>query len=53
MADLMQMGRVLYDHDWEKPDEWRQSLIELADLTDEEIGRLVRLRVACAELPRG
>lgn len=52
MADLMEMGRVLYDHEWEKPDEWGRTLNQLADLTDEEIGKLVFLRACRSEMPR-
>jgi hypothetical protein len=52
MADLMEMGRVLYDHEWEKPDEWGRTLNQLADLTDEEIGKLVVLRACRSEMPR-
>lgn len=51
MADLMEMGRVLYDHEWERPDEWGRTLSQLADLTDEEIGKLVWLRAGQTELP--
>ena len=53
MADLMEIGRVLYDHQWERPEEWGRTLLgQLADLTDEEIGTLVGLRSGRAELPR-
>jgi hypothetical protein len=46
MSDLIEMSRVLYDHQWESTDDWVRKLDQLADLTDEEIGRLVHLSVA-------
>ena len=43
MSDLIEMSRVLYDHQWETLEDWVRKLDQLADLSDEEIGRLVRL----------
>lgn len=43
MSDLLEMSRVLYDHQWESTEDWVRKLDQLADLTDEEIGRLVHL----------
>ncbi len=46
MSDLIEMSRVLYDHQWELLEDWVRKLDQLADLTDEEIGRLVHLSMA-------
>ncbi|MFO1154413.1 MAG: hypothetical protein U1E42_12245 [Rhodospirillales bacterium] len=46
MADLIEMSRVLYDHQWESTEDWVRRLDQLADLNDEEIGRLVHLSTA-------
>ena len=35
------MGRVLYSHDWADLPEWATALVELGDLTDDEIAELV------------
>ncbi len=43
MSDLIEMSRVLYDHQWESTQDWVRKLDQLADLNDEEIGRLVYL----------
>jgi hypothetical protein len=43
MSDLKEMSRVLYDHQWERPDEWCRTLDKLADLSDDEIGSLIGL----------
>lgn len=40
MADLQQMSRVLFHHDWTHVEDWARSVDRLADLTDEEIGQL-------------
>lgn len=45
MSDLNEMSRVLYDHQWETTADWVSKLDQLADLTDEEIGRLVRISI--------
>lgn len=43
MSDLVEMSRVLYDHQWESTEDWVRKLDQLADLSDEEIGSLVNL----------
>ena len=40
MADLQQMSRVLYHHDWTNVEDWARNVDQLADLSDEEIGQL-------------
>lgn len=40
MADLQQMSRILYHHDWVNIEDWACNVAQLADLTDEEIGQL-------------
>ncbi len=52
MADLIELSRVLYDHQWERPEEWGTTLSQLADLSDEEIGKLVGLSQARGAAPR-
>jgi aryl-alcohol dehydrogenase-like predicted oxidoreductase len=49
MSDLNEMSRVLYDHQWERAADWASKLDQLADLTDEEIGRLVGISTARPE----
>ncbi len=43
MADLPEMSRVLYCHDWQRIEHWASALDELADLSDGEILELQRL----------
>ena len=43
MSDLSEVSRIIYDHQWETPQDWASKLDELADLNDEQIGSLVRL----------
>lgn|SRR5512147_1839406 len=40
MADLQQMSRILYHHDWADVEDWARNIAQLADLSDEEIGQL-------------
>ena len=40
MADLQQMSRILYHHDWANVEDWARNIAQLADLSDEEIGQL-------------
>ncbi len=40
MADLQQMSRVLYHHDWVNVEDWARNIAELADLSDDEIRQL-------------
>lgn len=40
MADLQEMSRVLYHHQWADVEDWARNLAELADLSDDEIGQL-------------
>ena len=40
MNDLIEMRRVLWGHSWDAPDDWAAAIRRLAELTDEEIGRL-------------
>lgn len=42
MADLKQMSRVLYHHDWTSAEDWARNIAQLAELTDEEISELPR-----------
>jgi hypothetical protein len=42
MADLQQMSRVLYHHDWCDVHDWARNIDQLADLNDEEIAQLPR-----------
>jgi hypothetical protein len=42
MASLSEIQRVVCRHDWQCLAEWPRALDELADLTDDEIDRLVR-----------
>jgi hypothetical protein len=40
MADLQQMSRILYHHDWVNVEDWACNVAQLADLSDEEIRQL-------------
>jgi hypothetical protein len=46
MADLQQMSRILYHHDWANVEDWARNIAKLADLTDEEI---VQLECRCSD----
>jgi hypothetical protein len=46
MADLQQMSRILYHHDWANVEDWARNIAQLADLSDEEI---VQLPCRCGE----
>jgi hypothetical protein len=51
MADLQQMSRILYHHDWANVEDWARNFAQLADLTDEEI---VQLEYRCCDhVPAG
>jgi hypothetical protein len=41
MASLRDIGRVVFRHGWRDPLEWARAVDELADLSDDEIERLV------------
>jgi hypothetical protein len=41
MANLQDMSRVLYRHDWRNVEEWASAIDHLADLTEQEIGEMV------------
>jgi hypothetical protein len=41
MASLSEIQRVVFRHDWQCLAEWPRALDELADLTDDEIERVV------------
>jgi hypothetical protein len=41
MHNTTEMCRVLYLHDWTDLHEWADALVELGDLTDDEIGEMV------------
>jgi hypothetical protein len=41
MGNLSEVQRVVYRHDWQCLAEWPRALDELADLTDDEIDRVV------------
>ena len=51
MADLHQMSRILYHHNWLRVEDWAQNIEQLADLTDEEI-RQLEGSAAAAHIPR-
>jgi hypothetical protein len=51
MSDLKELSRVLCDHQWETTADWVSKLDQLADLSDDEIGRLVRLSTARPRRP--
>jgi hypothetical protein len=40
MANLREMSRVLYGHDWASVEDWADTLRLLADLTDEQIDEI-------------
>ncbi len=40
MADLQQMSRILYHHDWANVEDWARNIAQLADLSDDEIAQL-------------
>jgi Tfp pilus assembly protein PilN len=42
MANLKEMSRVLYSHDWARVQDWVTALDQLATLTDDEIAALVQ-----------
>ncbi len=46
MADLQQMSRILYHHDWVNVEDWARNIAQLADLSDEEI---VQLQCRCGD----
>ena len=41
MANLKEMSRVLYSHDWARVQDWVTALDQLATLNDDEIAALV------------
>lgn len=41
MSSLRDIGRVIFGHGWQDPLEWARAVDELADLSDDEIERLV------------
>jgi len=41
MANLQDMNRVLYRHDWQNVEEWASAINHLADLSEQEIGEMV------------
>ena len=41
MANLQDMNRVLYRHDWRNVEEWASAINHLADLSEQEIGEMV------------
>jgi hypothetical protein len=41
MANLQDMNRVLYRHDWRSVEEWASAIDHLADLSEQEIGDMV------------
>lgn len=41
MANLQDMNRVLYRHDWQDVEEWASAINHLADLSEQEIGEMV------------
>ena len=47
MANLEEMSRVLYSHDWARVQDWVTALDQLATLSDHEIAALVH------QAPRG
>lgn len=40
MADLQQMSKILYHHDWVNVEDWARNIAQLADLSDDEIHQL-------------
>ena len=47
MANLQQMSRVLYHHDWTNVEDWARNIDQLADLNDDEIGQLQHCEGLC------
>lgn len=47
MADMQQMSRVLYHHDWTNVEDWARNINQLADLNDDEIGQLQHCEGLC------
>ena len=45
MSDLEHLNRILYQHKWDSLQDWVTTLDELADLTDDEIEDIQRLRI--------
>lgn len=41
MASFTLIRRVVFSHQWQDPSEWVMAMTELADLTDDEIERVV------------
>ena len=41
MCKLLEIGRVLHEHNWHVPMEWARMLEELGNLSDNEIEQLV------------
>lgn len=53
MADLKDMSRVLYHHEWTNVDDWARSVAELAELNDDEVQQLTDCSgEVAAPLPR-
>jgi len=50
MSDLDHLNRILYQHKWDSLQDWVATLDELADLSDDEIEEIQRLRVADPDL---
>jgi hypothetical protein len=44
MAKMEAMGRVLVDHNWTSLEEWVRAVRDLADLDDQALEELERLR---------
>ena len=49
MSDLEHLNRILYQHKWDSLQDWVTTLDELADLSDDEIEDMQRLRGANPE----
>lgn len=47
MADLQQMSRILYHHNWTNVEDWARNVDQLADLSDDEIGQLQKCDGSC------
>lgn len=45
MSKLLEMGRVLHEHNWHVPMEWARMLEELGNLSDNEIEQLVNEKI--------
>lgn len=54
MANLKEMSRVLYSHDWARVQDWVTALDQLATLNDDEIAALVHqaARQPASSVPR-